>query len=174
MIANFVTFVSGELAPEYWAFVWIIQNICVCAYLIIPTTGFLRLDIIFRKYRCVCKCHVSFASQYTIVFKLTSESAFSRVNHRWAASWQNQQNGMCTQRRLRSAWASAQSDQGLRCSHEETLGFSLPIERIVKTLIRLGSCPGWSESSLGAHIILLVLLCRAQLFSCQYLILHLL
>ena len=28
-----------------------------------------------------------------------------------AASWQNQQNGMCAQRRLRSAWASAQSDQ---------------------------------------------------------------
>ena len=24
----------------------------------------------------------------------------------WAASWQNQQNGMCAQRRLRSAWAS--------------------------------------------------------------------
>ena len=29
----------------------------------------------------------------------------------WAASWQNQQNGMCAQRRHRSAWASAQSDQ---------------------------------------------------------------
>ena len=26
-----------------------------------------------------------------------------------------------------------------------------------KTLIRLGGCPGWSESSLGAHAILLVL-----------------
>ena len=50
----------------------------------------------------------------------------------WAASWQNQQNGMCAQRRLRSAWASAQSDQSLRC-------------------------PGWSESSLGAKVIMLVL-----------------
>ena len=29
----------------------------------------------------------------------------------WAASWQNQQNGMCVQRRLRSVWASAQSYQ---------------------------------------------------------------
>ena len=28
-----------------------------------------------------------------------------------AASWQNQQNGICAQRRLRSSWASAQSDQ---------------------------------------------------------------
>ena len=40
----------------------------------------------------------------------------------WAASWQNQQNGMCAQRRLRSAWASAQSDQSFRCPHEESLG----------------------------------------------------
>ena len=30
---------------------------------------------------------------------------------KWAAAWQNQQNDLCTQRRLRSAWASAQSDQ---------------------------------------------------------------
>ena len=31
----------------------------------------------------------------------------------WAASWQNQQNGMCALWRLRSAWAPAQSDQSL-------------------------------------------------------------
>ena len=40
----------------------------------------------------------------------------------WDASWQNKQNGMGAQRQLRSAWASAQSDQSLRCPHEETLG----------------------------------------------------
>ena len=49
--------------------------------------------------------------------------------------------GVCAQRRLRSAWASAQSDQSLRCPHEETLGLKLPIERTAKTLIRLGGCP---------------------------------
>ena len=64
---------------------------------------------------------------------------------------------MCAQRRLRSAWASAQSDHSLHCSHEETLGPQLPIERTAKTLIRLCGCPGWSESSLGTHVILLVL-----------------
>ena len=60
---------------------------------------------------------------------------------------------VCAQRRLRSAWASAQSDQSLRCPQTlwETLSPSLPFERTVKTLIRLGGCPGWSESSLGAH-----------------------
>ena len=35
---------------------------------------------------------------------------------KWAASWQNQQNGLCTQQRLRSAWASTQSDQSLLCA----------------------------------------------------------
>ena len=59
-------------------------------------------------------------------------------------TWQNQQNGMCAQWRLRSAWA----DQSLCCLHEESLGH---IERTAKTLIRLGGCPCWSESSLGAH-----------------------
>ena len=33
----------------------------------------------------------------------------------WATAWQNQQNSICAQRRLRSACASAQSDQNLRC-----------------------------------------------------------
>ena len=40
----------------------------------------------------------------------------------WATSWQNQQNGMRAQQRLRSAWASTQSDQSLRLPHEESLG----------------------------------------------------
>ena len=29
---------------------------------------------------------------------------------------------LCAQRRLKSAWASVQSDQSLRCPHEESLG----------------------------------------------------
>ena len=50
----------------------------------------------------------------------------------WAASWQNQQYGMCAQWRRRSAWASAQSDQSLRCA----LSFFM---RTANTLIRLGA-----------------------------------
>ena len=68
----------------------------------------------------------------------------------WTASWQNQQNGMYAQRRLRSGWVSAQSDQSLSCPLEQSLGPYLPFKRTAKTLIRLGGCPGWSESSLGA------------------------
>ena len=69
----------------------------------------------------------------------------------WAASWQNQQSGMCAQRRLRSAWASTQSDQNLRCPHEKKAWvLSYPLSAQWR-LIRLGGCPGWSESSLGAQ-----------------------
>ena len=52
---------------------------------------------------------------------------------KWAAARQDQKNDMCVQRRLRSAWASAQSDQGLHCPHEESLGPHLPNERTAKT-----------------------------------------
>ena len=54
---------------------------------------------------------------------------------------------LCVQLRLRSTWASAQSDQSLHCLHEESLGPELPIEHTAKTLIRLGICPGWSDQS---------------------------
>ena len=78
----------------------------------------------------------------------------------------NQQNDIdiCAQRRLRSAWASAESDQSLRCALKgrlRTQGFFMQTE---KTLIRLGGHPGWSESSLGAQVILLVLLCCGSFF----------
>ena len=45
---------------------------------------------------------------------------YDSTKAKWTATWQNQRSGMCAQRRLRSAWASAQSDQRLRCLHEET------------------------------------------------------
>ena len=63
----------------------------------------------------------------------------------------------CAQQRLRSAWESAQSDQSLSCPHEEALAPQLPLECTAKTLIRLGKRSGWSESLLGAQVILLVL-----------------
>ena len=59
-----------------------------------------------------------------------------------AAAWQNEHNDLCAQRRLRSALASAQSDQSLRCPPEAIVGPKLSIERTAKTLIRLGGCPG--------------------------------
>ena len=60
--------------------------------------------------------------------------------------------GKSAQWRLKSAYASAQSDQNLCCTHEETWHLCLSKMRLVKILIRLRECAVWSESSLGAHI----------------------
>ena len=68
----------------------------------------------------------------------------------WAASWQNQQNWMCAQRRLRSAWATARSDQS-SLSAWRKLG-SLAIHWAhSKDSDQTGRTPGWPESSLGSH-----------------------
>ena len=75
----------------------------------------------------------------------------------WAIARQNQQNDLCTQRRLRSAWASVQSDESLRSALNGQLRAQCFFMRPTKTLIRLGRCSGWSESLLGAKVILLVL-----------------
>ena len=61
------------------------------------------------------------------------------------------------QRRFRSAWA-------VRTKKPWVLSYPLSAQR---RLIRLGRCPGWSESSLGAHAILLVLSWGGSYSSCE-------
>ena len=46
---------------------------------------------------------------------------------------------LCTQRRLRSAWASSQSDQSFRCALNRYLRTQALFMRTAKTLIRLGT-----------------------------------
>ena len=50
---------------------------------------------------------------------------------------------LCAQRRLRSAWASAQSDQSLRCALNRWLRTQAFFMRTAKTLIRLGGRLIW-------------------------------
>ena len=73
----------------------------------------------------------------------------------WAASWLNQQNGMCAQLRLSLGNCPVWSESSLPAWRKlGSLATQLSAQR---RLIRLGGCQGWSESSLGAHAILLVL-----------------
>ena len=62
--------------------------------------------------------------QYLLcIFELTSLSTSAETlsnllfawNHIGAAAWENQQNYLCAERRLRSVWASTQTDQSLCC-----------------------------------------------------------
>ena len=71
-------------------------------------------------------------------------------------------NDMCAQRRLRSAWESAQSDLSLRCPHEEAQDPKLHRKRTIKTLIRLGDA-GRTANLLVFLMLRLVLL---YVFSC--------
>ena len=56
-------------------------------------------------------------------------------------------NDMYAQQRLRSVCASAQSDQSSLCAQWVAKVSSCEQQK----LIRLGGCPGWSESSLSSH-----------------------
>ena len=57
---------------------------------------------------------------------------------------------LCAQRRLRSAWASTQTDQSLTVRMKKAWVLSYPLSALQR-LIRLGWCPCWSESSLGTQ-----------------------
>ena len=68
----------------------------------------------------VLSCRGSYS--LTVSFVLLTTLTLYRFCYMWAASWQNQPNDLCAQRRLRSAWTSAQSNQSLRCPNEESVG----------------------------------------------------
>ena len=63
--------------------------------------------------------------------------------HIWTTSWQNQQNHYAR---------SIDSDQPGHLKKAWVLSYPLSAQR---RLIRLGRCPGWSQPSLGAQVILL-------------------
>ena len=70
----------------------------------------------------------------------------------WYELKRDKSNNMTwTQQRLRLFWPSAQSDQRLHCVLNGQLWAQGFFMRTAKTLIRLGGCPGWSESLLGTH-----------------------
>ena len=72
------------------------------------------LDMSFSKVRESTVDPDQTAQSHLInVYLIWNSICIFRVHYifTWATSWQNQQNDMCVQWRLRSAWASTQSDQ---------------------------------------------------------------
>ena len=57
-----------------------------------------------------------------------------------------------------------QSDQSLCCAHEEALALGYPLS----AQCRLSRCPGWSESLLSAHVILLVFSCCGSIWAATW------
>ena len=60
--------------------------------------------------------HNSIIYHYSSIISLYSWYAVLAVDSTWAAERQNQRYDLCAKQRLRSAWASAQSDQSLLCA----------------------------------------------------------
>ena len=57
-----------------------------------------------------------------IIFQKLSKVAQQNNEDNLSCDMRKPTKWLCARRRLRSAWASAQSDQSLRCAHEESLG----------------------------------------------------
>ena len=60
---------------------------------------------------------------------------------------------LCVQRRLRSAWASAQSDQSLRCPHEESLGPQLPLSALRRVDAQADLSLHWAHTHFVGFVI---------------------
>ena len=54
------------------------------------------------------------------------QRGLTKFDWQGVGAWQNQQNGLCAQWKLRSAWVSAQSDQRLHCLSKNVWGLSYP------------------------------------------------
>ena len=97
----------------------------------------------------------------------------SRIRKQWkssgltnlrAAIRENVLSCMYAHRRLKSACASALTDQRYRCPHEHFLRPWSSKMRPMKILIRLRECAVWSESSLGAHVRRYVFWCSGKYY----------
>ena len=78
-----------------------------------------------------------------------------------AGAWHNKQTDLNAQRRQ-------SDDQSLHCTSMGSQGPTTS-SGIQWRMIRLGRCPGWSESLPGARVILLVLLCSSWFLNMAYL-----
>ena len=100
----------------------------------------LVLDDYLALFRIVRWRGVSWLSDCILLYqKPIKASVFIYI---WAASWQKQQNGICAQRRLRSAWASAQSDQSLRCDPPSLIRV-FAVRSVASKGPKLSSCGQW-------------------------------
>ena len=100
----------------------------------------------------ICTC-ISVHPSYQIHYM----QAIRVIHISWADTHQNQQNDMCAQQRLRLAWASPSLIRVFTvCSVVKGPMF---LHSDGEDSDQTGRMPGWSKSSLGTQVILLVLSC---------------
>ena len=65
-------------------------------------------------------CYNPFIAIFTVVITHRGNFILYLMPYTLRHVWQNQPNDLCTQRSLRSAWASAKTDRRLRCVKDQT------------------------------------------------------
>ena len=82
-----------------------------------------RGRVLFKRFNkhLILALAIEYARIHVVVWSLIMHFQRSLLDDtlpilNWATSWQNQQNVLCAQRILRSACASAQSDQSSQCA----------------------------------------------------------
>ena len=112
-------------------------------------------------WKCDCHCWKSCLTAVKSYAAIKPElHSLMSSSKKWASSGQNQQSGMCAQRRLSSAWASTQSDQSSLCAQW--------VVEEPNFLHADSGCPGWSEFLLGEHAILLVMSWSGSNITCIF------
>ena len=87
----------------------------------------------------------------------------------WVSAWQNLQLDLFDQRWLRSACATAQSDQSLSWSHVPSTTSRLSKEGWTRSFAILGGYTGWSESAGYTGLIVLDFVVRWLICVCSLL-----
>ena len=93
---------------------------------------------------------VRLSQRFSVSTQQTHKSSYNNI---WVSTWQNKQSELCAQRRLKSAWASAQSDQSLRYALNGKLSTRCFFMRTVKTLIRLSGRLIWVFAGRTTHFV---------------------
>ena len=116
LISTFVVHCQDSIIPSYWILnsrPWLVsvaeQAGLSLTWSQTPKTGFLMMRLISRTW-----------SHLHVICDMIWNNKYwqERCNYKWAAAWQNLQNELCAQRRLRSVWASTQSDQSSLCTKQ--------------------------------------------------------
>ena len=94
----------------------------------------------------------------------TSQERFYHDNYNWTAIWQNQQNVLCAQRNSDQPGHPPSLIRVVAVCMKKPWALNYP-SYPMSALQRLGRSPGWSESLLGAQVILLVLSCAGSIIT---------
>ena len=130
------------MAPPVWS------TLRCTMYVMAPAKE--QSDLFCTNKICWLKRTCLSCGSFPFVRSVYQEALFNVITI-WAATWENVPSDMFTRHRLKSACASAQSDQGLQCPVEETLHPCLSSEEFDQTALmyRLNWIFQWAHRSEG-------------------------